>query len=160
MTWDQALEWWPHALLQATWLPRGDAEEALHAFSWKGGRQGDPRETGSSLTLLYQYPPATAQIHDLDGILDGGGLSIGVRFVTSDAPPSSFPPGYSEPVMVRGEAGQHVEFREPEAQDDLRIVVWTQRVDGGTGEWRISSHPDLYGERDVMDFAERMQERV
>lgn len=163
LSWQQILDWWPYRpLLRANWFPKGKALERVFAVSERGGTHADPRSEVTSVAVLYEYPPHTADKEGFDELLEAGTLLVEVIFTPqgqADALAAPPPKANPRPVEVRGHAALMTERRPPDYDFSRREVKWKETVPGsGYLSWHITDHADLYSAGETIEFIDRLRE--
>lgn len=170
VSWEAALRWWPYRpVLDGESAIRPGAAERLFVSSETGGRDGDPRSELSGITLVYEYPDASADDVDLQGVVDGGGLVVGVNFYPPEGPSPSAGDLNSKPVIVRDHPAHMTEIRRDgedapaegryQGNVDLRTVFWARPLDsGGTLRWHVANSPEEYSEQETLEWIDGLRE--
>lgn len=153
------LVWWPHRPLLKFEHPPDGTKQRIYVQSPKG-LKGDPRREAASVMFLYQTDRASADSAGSWRLVLSGAILVNVLFLpTGQTQPLKDPLWGWKPIYVRGHPARMFEYRdEHETWRANRSVMWDEAVEGGTLNWSISVHPDLFGESDHLVLVERLIE--
>lgn len=161
VSWSAGTEWWPHgALVRSVPAPDRASQESVFRFPSFRSRVPNPTKDMAGISVFYWNDRGSPFEAYFDDIRASGGIQVSVTFY----PPGEHVPwseGFFEQkaVVVRGHAARMVELRKDQnANVDWRAVRWEEPATGGTLQWEISNHPDVYTTEETLAFIEALKE--